>query len=148
MADDEPEFQTAAELRESVAQPEFDIPARPDRRYPAGGGLEYEGGVVFALTPRAERTEEDLTALVKAVLGGDTYTYGDWFDLPMPLYLVHDKETDDTFRVGVREGTVELHVLPGTDQEGLRTFYDRLTATTEGGWRVECHVLDDSGSGL
>jgi hypothetical protein len=54
----------------------------------------------------------------------------------MPLYLVHDDRTGDTFRVGIRDGAVELHVLPETESAGLAAFYDRLAATAGTGWSV------------
>lgn len=144
------------------AEPSFAIPQRPERRYPRGGGLTYEGTTVFVLTPEA--TPEDtgnatkaasdadrdawLRSLVERVLDADPYTYGDWFDLPMPVFLVHDRETSDVFRVAVRGGKVEFHVLPETDSVGLCALYERLCAATgnEAGdtidvtWRVECRT--------
>ncbi len=119
-------------------EPNFSIPQRPTRRYPGRGGVEYDGGTVFHLTPDPRRDDRSLTDLVESVLEGRRYRYGDWFDLPMPLYLVHDDETDDTFRVAVREGTVRLYVLPETERGGLRAFYDRLTAVDDADWAVEC----------
>ncbi|WP_255148918.1 hypothetical protein [Halorarius halobius] len=139
MDDDEPAFRTAADLREETraATPDFSIPEHPERRYPREGGVEYEGGTVFLLSPAGERDEASLASLVEAVLDGGDYRYGDWFDLPMPLFLVHDDETGDTFRVAVRDGRVELHVRPETEPAGLREFYDRLVDATDGEWRVE-----------
>jgi len=122
-----------------MAGPSFDIPAWPRRRYPYSGGVEYEGETVFTLTPSEDHTDETLTRLVEAVIG-ESYTYGDWFDLPMPLFLVHDDETDDVFRVAVRDGTVELHVLPATESVGLRRFYGRLVEESGTSWSVECRV--------
>jgi hypothetical protein len=116
--------------------PSFAIPTRPERRYRRRGGVEYEGGTVFSLRPDAALGEPSLGSLVESVLDRGPYRYGDWFDLPMPLYLVHDDGTADTFRVAVRDGAVELHVLPGTDSAGLRAFYDRLAAASETGWTV------------
>jgi hypothetical protein len=58
----------------------------------------------------------------------------------MPVYLVHDDETGDTFRVAVRDGTVQLYVLPDTDPPGLRAFYDRLDRRTESAWSVTCRT--------
>lgn len=122
-----------------MASPSFDIPARPRRRYPYSGGVEYEGETVFTLTPADERADEYLTQLVERVVE-ESYTYGDWFDLPMPLFLVHDDETGDVFRVAVRDGGVELHVLPATESAGLRRFYDRLVEESDTTWCVECRT--------
>ena len=116
--------------------PTFAIPERPNRRYQRRGGLEYEGGTVFALRPAAALDEPALASLVESVLEDDPYRYGDWFDLPMQLYLVHDDQTGDTFRVAIRDGIVELHVLPETDREGLRAFHDRLVAVSSTTWSV------------
>lgn len=141
MSDDEPAFRTAAELREeaetAAVGPDFTIPEHPERRYPRDGGVEYEGGTVFVLTPTGEWAESELAALVERVLSAEEYRYGDWFDLPLPLFLVHDDATNDTFRVAVRDAHVELHVRPRTKSEGLRALYDRLVAATDGDWRVE-----------
>lgn len=140
MPEDEPAFRTAADLREDQqsGDPDFAIPEHPSRRYPRGGGLEYEGGTVFLLSPaRGDDDEATLAAVVERVLETDDYRYGDWFDLPMPLYLVHDAATGDTFRVAVRDGRVELHVRPETGSDGLREFHDRLTDATGREWCVE-----------
>jgi hypothetical protein len=123
-----------------MAAPSFEIPARPRRRYPHDGGVEYDGETVFTLTPDPARETGALDRLVERVLAAEPYTYGDWFELPMPLYLVNDGETGDVFRVAIRDGTVELHVLPATDPEGLRAFYDRLAAVGDVEWAVECRV--------
>lgn len=117
--------------------PTFVIPKRPTRRYPRRGGVEYEGETVFSLTPADDYDDDNLSRRVEAVLQSGPYRYGDWFDLPMPLYLVHDDETGDTFRVAVRDGTVELHVLPETESAGLRRLYERLTASDAAVWDVE-----------
>jgi hypothetical protein len=117
-------------------EPTFAIPRSPERRYPHRGGVEYEGETVFSLTPTAGYDDAELIELVESVLAADHYRYGDWFDLPMPLYLVHDDVTGDTFRVAVRDGSVEFHVLPDTEPEGLRRLYERLSATDDGAWRV------------
>jgi len=158
MAEDEPTFVTAAELREREARaaaesesgPDevpgatdgFAIPARPDRRYPRSGGVEYVGGTVFSFDPGVGRDDADLAGLVESVLESGAYRYGDWFDLPMPLYLVHDDSTHDTFRVAVRDGRVEVHVLPETDPAGVRALHDRLTEAGGEGldWSVERRV--------
>ncbi|QSG11458.1 Uncharacterized protein HSBGL_1031 [Halapricum desulfuricans] len=121
-------------------EPSFEIPARPQRRYPYSGGVEYEGETVFRLRPTGDRSESDLRALVEAILESEPYTYGDWLDLPMPLYLVHDGQTGDVFRVAIRDGTVELYVLPATDSAGLRQFYETLTAHSDDAWTVDLTV--------
>lgn len=144
MGEEEPAFTTAAEMREeaddrsarSSAAPNFTIPEHPERRY-SRGGVEYKGGTIFLLTPDDDRAEGELAALVEQVLGDEDYRYGDWFDLPLPLFLVHDDATNDTFRVAVRDDTVEFHVRPETKSEGLRALYDRLTAATDCDWHVE-----------
>ena len=116
-------------------EPAFDIPARPERRYPSVGGVEYEGGTRFDLEP--ERSDEaPVRTHVEAVLEAGPYRYGDFHELPMPLYLVRDDGTGDVFRVAVRAGSVRLHVLPATEPAGLRAFYERLTAATAYGWSV------------
>ena len=117
--------------------PTFAIPEPPVRRYPRRGGVEYEGQTVFTLTPADPLDDPELASLVRSVLEGDPYRYGDWFDLPMPLYLVHDDGTGDTFRVAVRDGDVEFHVLPDTEPEGLRRLYDRLVDASETTWYVD-----------
>jgi len=128
---------------ERVADPDplFEIPTRPRRRYPSGGGVEYEGETVFTLSPESDTDDETLTALVERVLADAPYTYGDWFDLPMPLYLVHDGETGDVFRVGVRDGEIEFHVLPATEAAGLRRLYERLrSADGDRSFDVDCRI--------
>jgi hypothetical protein len=124
-----------------AAEPAFDIPARPTRRYPGPGGLEYEGGTRFGLEPASEPARP-LRALVEALLEAGPYRYGDFLELPMPLYLVRDDETGDVFRVSVRDGTVWLHVLPETDPPGLRAFYDRLREASACEWSVAREVED------
>ncbi len=121
----------------TARDPSFVIPGRPERTYPRGGGLEYEGETVFELDPRAEQSNAALDSLVTAVLAEGPYRSGDFIDLPMELYLVRDEETTDVFRVAVRGGTVRLHVLPETESEGLRRFYDRLVERSACEWRVE-----------
>jgi hypothetical protein len=58
----------------------------------------------------------------------------------MPLYLVHDDETGDTFRVAIRDGVVEFHVLPETSPAGLRDLYERLVAASDTTWSVTCRT--------
>ncbi|WP_266080107.1 hypothetical protein [Haladaptatus caseinilyticus] len=118
--------------------PSFSIPHRPRRRYPRGGGVSYEGETIFRLSPGTECSEKQLTTLVRNVLDDEPYTYGDWFDLPVPMYLVHDHNRDTTFRVVVRYESVELHVLPDTRSEGLRAIYRRLSALSDITWSVSC----------
>lgn len=154
MAEDDPTFVTAAELREREARvavetegrdrgdDEFAIPSRPDRRYPRSGGVEYVGGTVFSFDPGVDRDDAELAVLVESILDSEAYRYGDWFDLPMPLYLVHDASTHDTFRVAVRDGRVEVHVLPETEPGGVRALHDRLVEVSDEGyeWAVERRV--------
>jgi len=121
--------------------PSFSIPARPTRRFPHGSGVEYEGGTEFELKPDTEYTEPALAAVVADLLSAGPYRYGDFHDLPMPLWLVRDEDTADVFRVAVRDGTVRLHVLPETEPPGLQRFYDRLCADDESiDWRVDHRV--------
>ncbi|WP_254535661.1 hypothetical protein [Halomarina litorea] len=123
-------------------EPSFDIPTRPERRY-SRTTVEYDGSVVFSLVPRGRKdapADGEVDRLLGRVLEEGPYRYGDWFDLPMPLYLVHDDDTGDTFRVAVRDGTVELHVLPETESAGLRALYDRLVAASDDQWAVDCRT--------
>ncbi|PSP79764.1 hypothetical protein BRC88_07970 [Halobacteriales archaeon QS_4_69_225] len=120
--------------------PTFAIRQRPTRRYPRRGGVEYEGESVFRLVPAADVDDAALADLLESVLSVDGYRYGDWFDLPMPLYLVHDDDTGDTFRVAVRDGRVEFHVLPATEPPGLRRLYERLREATDCEWSVNSHT--------
>ncbi|MFB6074634.1 MAG: hypothetical protein ABEJ89_06450 [Haloarculaceae archaeon] len=121
-----------------TSDPSFAIPARPQRRYPAAGGVEYEGSTLFALTPAAG--VGDCRALVETVLAAETYRSGEFHDLPMPLWLVRDDETGDVFRVSIRDGAVRLHVLPETESAGLARFYERLVAVSDADWQVERRV--------
>jgi hypothetical protein len=133
---DAPESEAAESL--------FSIPARPERSFPRRGGVEYEGETVFTLDPDPGADDATLRDLVERVIDAEPYTYGDWFDLPMPLYLVYDGETGDVFRVAVRDGRVEFHVLPATDPPGLCALYERLRAADgDRSWRVECRVAAD-----
>lgn len=114
--------------------PDFDIPARPERHFPSAGGVEYRGGSVFELAPAGEAEPSGspdglaLPAAVDEVLDAGPYQYREFGELPMPLWLVRDRETADAFRVAVRDGAVRLHVLPATEPAGLRAFYRRLRA--------------------
>jgi len=124
----------------TARDPSFAIPGRPERTYPRSGGVEYEGETVFELVPDEERDTATLDRLVTAIIESGPYRAGDFLDLPMALYLVRDEKTADVFRVTVRDGTVRLHVLPETDSEGLRRFYDRLVERGDCEWRVDCHT--------
>jgi len=127
-----------------AGDPSFAIPARPRRRFPFEGGVEYEGETVFRLCPSPARETDELAGLVEAVLADGPYRYGDFLELPMPLYLVRDDGTGDVFRVSVRDGVVRLHVLPETDRAGLRAMYDRLDEATSVEWDVECRTDSDT----
>jgi hypothetical protein len=120
--------------------PTFDIPRRPERVYPHDGGVEYEGGTLFRLSPDPELSEAELESVVESVLDGSRYTFGDWFELPAPVYLVHDEHHSTAFRVVVRYGTVEFHVLPETSRAALTEMYARLDEAAECSWRVECET--------
>ena len=121
--------------------PSFEIPVRPERTFPFRGGVEYEGSTTFVLRPAApDQSTEPLTELVEGVLADGPYRYGDFLNLPMPLYLVKDERTDDVFRLSVRDDTVRLHVLPTTEPAGLRALYDRLVEDSESEWVVDCRT--------
>ena len=117
----------------------FDIPARPERRY-RSGGVSHEGGTAFYLIPEPSLSVEELDEHLSGVLGGTRYVKGDWFDFPMPVYLVHDREVSTAFRTVVREGRIELHVLPKTDSTGLEALFRALCDRTAVEWTVECHT--------
>ncbi|WP_340098181.1 hypothetical protein [Salinibaculum salinum] len=123
-----------------ASEPAFAIPDRPQRRYPYEGGVEYEGETVFRLQPRPPQSEESLDSLLRRVLAAGPYRYGDFFDLPMPLYLVRDDETGDVFRVSVRNGQIRFHVLPETESAGLRALYERLSDVWDVEWSVRCET--------
>lgn len=122
--------------------PSFSIPARPQRRYPYSGGVEYEGQTIFRLLPDQSLSEDRLDELIEATLEAGPYQYGDFLNLPLTLYLVRDGETSDVFRVSIRDGCIRLHVLPETDSAGLRAFYERLTDRTDTDWRVDCQTSE------
>ena len=119
--------------------PQFDIPARPERRY-RSGGVSHEGGTAFYLSPELSLSVEELDEHLSAILDGNRYVKGDWFDFPMPVYLVHDREVSTAFRTVVREGRIELHVLPATDSAGLEAIFRALRDRTGVEWTVECHT--------
>lgn len=120
-----------------MVDPSFRIPVRPRRSYPYSGGVEYEGKTVFRLVPDTNPSEDTLLEYVEAVLEDGQYRYGNFYNLPMPVYLVRDEETGDVFRVSIRDGTVGLHVLPDTESAGLTALYERLDERTDVSWRVE-----------
>lgn len=124
--------------------PSFSIPEWPRRTYPFSGGVEYEGGTTFLLVPESDRSNERLTRLVEDILETGPYRYGDFLNLPMPLYLVKDGGTDDVFRVSIRDGCIRFHVLPDTEPAGLRALYERIDAQTEVGWEVEFRTEETS----
>jgi len=124
----------------TARDPSFKIPGRPERSFPRSGGLEYEGTTVFELRPEIGHENGQLERLVERVLDDGPYRSGDFMELPMLLYLVRDEETTDVFRVTVRKGAVQLHVLPETESEGLRRFYDRLCESTDCEWTVTCRT--------
>ena len=114
----------------------FVIPVHPKRTYPYRGGLQYEGGTTFSLVPDDDWLDSELTDLVERILQEGPYRYGDFFNLPMPVYLVRDDETTDVFRVSVRDGSIRFHVLPETDSPGLQAMYRRLDERTEDTFHV------------
>ncbi|WP_332899814.1 hypothetical protein [Haladaptatus sp. CMSO5] len=126
----------------STELPTFEIPQRPRREYSRDGGVTFAGQTIFTLTPDPEQEDSDLKTLLVSILDDDPYTYGDWFDLPMPLFLVYDRETGDVFRVAIRAGAVEFHVLPATEPPGLQALYQRLLAGAACSWSVECRLAE------
>jgi hypothetical protein len=145
-ADPDLSFSTAADLREAAADGPDDAEAdafsdlhHPERTFPRSGGMRYEGATVIELRPAAGPTDEAaLVSVAESVLAADRYRVGDWFDLPLPVFLVHDDETGDTYRVAVREDAIELHVRSETGAAGLRAFHERLRAVAaeRGDWQV------------
>lgn len=130
------------------SDPSFAIPRHPQRHF-TRTDVEYRGGTIFSLRPRpgddsgGETDDTSLQEQVEAVLSSGPYRFGDWFDLPLPVYLVHDEERGEGFRVAVRDGTVELHVRPETTSKGLRRFYRRLVeASAVPSWDVERRLTD------
>lgn len=117
--------------------PPFAIADRPERRYSPTGGVEYEGGAVFRLRPQPERSDEQLRTILEEVLDDSRYRWGDFFDLPMPVFLVRDEQTSDVFRVSIRDGVVRFHVLPETESAGLQALYDRLNTQADVVWDVK-----------
>lgn len=116
----------------------------PDRTFDSGGHLSYEGGTVLVLRPNSTRSDSELRSLVRAVLESGPYRHGDFLDLPMPVWLVRDEQTGDVFRVTVRDGSIELHVLPQTKPVGLRAWANRIADRTETGWTVSATRRQES----
>ena len=122
------------------SEPSFTIPARPQRRYPYNGGVEYDGQTIFQLIPAEDCSNDTLATALEDTLADGPYRYGDFYNLPMALYLVRDEETGDVFRVSVRDGRIRLHVLPETESAGLHRLYERLVEQTESRYRVQCET--------
>ncbi|MCL7417573.1 MAG: hypothetical protein M8354_07005 [Halalkalicoccus sp.] len=117
--------------------PSFEIPVHPECEY-SGGAITRTGGTIFSLIPADGTVEERL----ERVLARDRYTAGDWFDLPSPVYLVHDRKMGTVFRVVGYDDRVELHVTTTTESSGLRAFYDALGEESETDWRVDCEAIE------
>lgn len=122
------------------SEPSFTIPARPQREYPYSGGVEYDGQTIFRLVPGEQCTNDELSELLGQTLADGPYQYGDFYNLPMTLYLVRDDRTGDVFRASVRNECIRLHVLPETESQGLRRLYDRLSDRLDCPVRVECET--------
>lgn len=118
-------------------EPAFEIPVRPECDYSAGG-ITRTGGTVFSLLPGDGAVE----GCLGRVLARERYTAGDWFDLPSPVYLVHDRELGTVFRVVGYDDRVELHVTTTTESAGLRAFYDALIEESDAGWTVDCEAIE------
>lgn len=125
-----------------AGDPSFVIPQHPERTYPYSGGVEYEGETLFGLVPSGDRSNEELDSLVVTVLERGPYRYGDFLNLPMPLYLVRDDDTRDVFRLSVRDAEIRLHVLPDTGSDGLRAIYERIDDRTDVDWQVSCETRE------
>ena len=119
--------------------PSFEIPAYP-RRVFSRTGVEHDGKTAFTLTPDADC---DPFSAVDRIGTDERYVFGDWFDLPMPVYLVYDREVSTVFRVVIYAGSVELRVLPSTDPQGLAAFYRALRTESGCEWSVECETTID-----
>lgn len=123
-----------------ASEPSFTIPARPQREYPYSGGVEYDGQTIFQLVPSEEHSNDSLSELLRTTLAEGPYQYGDFYNLPMTLYLVRDEHTGDVFRASVRDGRIRLHVLPETESPGLRHLYDRLSERADCRFSVQCET--------
>lgn len=117
--------------------PSFEIPVHPECDY-SGGEITRTGGTVFSLIPEDGTVE----GYLGRVLARERYTAGDWFDLPSPVYLVHDRDLGTVFRVVGYDDRIELHVTTTTESEGLRAFYDALREEGQTGWRVEREAIE------
>lgn len=118
--------------------PSFEIPVRPECEY-REGGVERTGGTVFRLVP----ADGSVGDRVERVLAGGRYTAGDWFDLPAPVYLVHDGNLGTVFRVVVFGDRVELRVTSTTDSRGLSAFYEALVAESDVEWGVSREINEN-----
>lgn len=118
----------------------FRIDEWPTREFDPNGRATVHGGVRFELRPTAERVE--VAEAVDAALADDRFTAGSWFDLPQPVYLVHDTAVGTVFRVVVGANHVGLDVLPTTDPRGLSAFHRRLTAVSGAAWTIDRRELD------
>jgi len=120
--------------------PAFESPERPRRRLTPQGGVEYEGEVLFALEPAGEASVPELDAVLSRALSADRYVDGDFFELPRPVYLVHDGALSTTFRAVVRPDRLELQMLPDTDPAALAELYVRVADASDREWRVDREV--------
>lgn len=118
----------------------FEIPVRPERRYPRHGGVEYAGSTTFVLTPASDYTEPELEEIVQTVLADGPYRFGGFRSLPMPAFLVNDQQRSDVFRVSVRDDAIRLHVLPETEAETLAAVARRLEDTLDEVLTVDSRV--------
>lgn len=123
-------------------EPAFAIESRPRREYDRAGRLSYEGNTLFRLEPETELSQTSLRSHLDAVLDDGPYQYGDFLDLPMIVYLVRDEGTGDVFRASVRDGAIQLHVLPATESAGLKRFFERLQDHTAVQWHVDRQTSD------
>ncbi|ADJ15386.1 hypothetical protein [Halalkalicoccus jeotgali] len=120
------------------SDPSFEIPVHPESEY-SRDGITRTGGTVFSLFPADGVVEDRLGR----VLARERYTAGDWFDLPSPVYLVHDRELGTVFRVVGYDDRVELHVTTTTESNGLRAFYEALDEASPVAWTVECEAVEN-----
>ena len=119
--------------------PSFEIPAYP-RRVFSRDGVEHDGMTAFTLTPTVDC---DPPSAVGRVVSADRYVYGDWFDLPVPVYLVYDRVVSTVFRVVCHPDRVELRVLPSTEPAGLEAFYRAVRTETDVDWSVTVETTID-----
>lgn len=126
---------------ERISDQAFSIDHRPVREFDRSGSPSVHGGMEFQLSPA--RSDVDARAAVRSVLEDERYVVGDWFDLPQPVHLVHDREAGGAFRVAVRGNTITFAVLPSTTEAALETMHRRLVDVTESTWEIEREVLGD-----